>query len=56
MAIKIVEQDDVMLKVAALNGGIELRLVPSDGPEHRLRFSEGEAKELLRLLRNLLEP
>jgi hypothetical protein len=36
--------------------GIELRLVAADGPEHRLRLSEAEARELLRLLKNLLEP
>jgi hypothetical protein len=56
MPIKIIEQDDVTLKLAPMNGGIELRLLAADGPEHRLRLSEAEARELLRLLRVLLEP
>jgi hypothetical protein len=57
MPVKVIEQDDVMLRLAPLNGGIEVRLVAADGsPEHRLRLSEADARELLRLLRNLLEP
>jgi hypothetical protein len=54
--VKVIEQDNVMLRRAPLNGGIELRLVAADGPEHRLRLSEAEACELLQLLKNLLEP
>jgi hypothetical protein len=54
---QFIEQDDITtLQVAPLNGGVELRLVAGDGsPEHRLRPSEAETRELLRLLRNLLE-
>jgi hypothetical protein len=53
---RVIEQDDVTLRVGALNGGIELRLVASTGPEHRLRLSEVVACELLQRLRALLEP
>jgi hypothetical protein len=57
MPIKVIERDAVMLKVAALNGdGVELRLQADDQRiEHRLRLSEAEARELLRLLHILLE-
>jgi hypothetical protein len=56
MPVKIIERDDVLLRVAPANSGIEVRLVAADGPEHRLRLSEAEAKELLRLLKKMLEP
>jgi hypothetical protein len=57
MPTKVIEQGDTMLWVAPLNGGIELRLVADDGsPEHRLRLSEADARELLRLLKIMLEP
>jgi hypothetical protein len=48
--VKFIEQDYVTLKVAPLNGGLELRLVAPAGPEHRLRLSVGQARELLRML------
>jgi hypothetical protein len=53
--VRYIEQDDVTLQVAAANGGIEPRLLAADGPEHRLRLSLAEGRELLRLLCNLLE-
>jgi hypothetical protein len=63
MRHRICDNASVKLEPLALitrpdvNGGVELRLLAADGyPEHRLRLSEAEARELLRLLRNLLEP
>jgi hypothetical protein len=56
MLIKIVEQDDVTLKVAALNGGVELRLLADDQRiEHRLRLDIETARELVACLQRLLD-
>jgi hypothetical protein len=55
MPVKIIEQGDVMLKVAPLNGGIELRLVPDHGPEHRCRLDIETARELVAMLQRLLD-
>jgi hypothetical protein len=47
---------DVTLQVGPSDGGIELRqLADDDQPEHRLRLSVEQARELVRLLLNLLE-
>jgi hypothetical protein len=56
--VKYIEQDGVTLRVAPLNGdGVALRLLAADErTEHRLRLSEANARELLRLLRLMLEP
>jgi hypothetical protein len=55
MPVKIVEQDDVMLKVAPANGGIELRLLAADGPEHHLRLDIETARKLVALLQRMLD-
>jgi hypothetical protein len=55
MPVKIVEQGDVMLKVAPLNGGFELRLTADGHPEHRLTLDIETARELVAMLQRLLD-
>jgi hypothetical protein len=53
---KHVERDGITIQVAPSNGGIEVRLVAADDhPEHRLRLSVEQARELVRLLMQFLE-
>jgi hypothetical protein len=56
MHTKIIERADVTVRVGPANGGIEVRLLADDEvPEHRLHLSVETARELVRLLSNLLE-
>ena len=55
MPIKVIEQDDVMLKVGPANGGIEVRLVAVGHPEHRLTLDIETARELVAMLQRLLD-
>jgi hypothetical protein len=45
----------VTAQVGPANGGIEVRLVPADGPEHRLRLDIETARQLVTLLQRLLD-
>jgi hypothetical protein len=56
MPVKTIERAEVTVQVGPSNGGIEVRLLADDEvPEHRLHMSVEVARELLRLLSNLLE-
>jgi hypothetical protein len=57
MRTEYIQRNDVVVQVGPSNGGIEVRLVaPDQHPEHRLHMSVETARELVRLLLNLLEP
>jgi hypothetical protein len=57
MKTKYIQRDDVAIKVGPANSGIEVRLRADDeSPEHRLRLSVEQARELVRLLMRFLEP
>jgi hypothetical protein len=57
MRTEYIQRDDVTVQVGPANGGIEIRLrAPDPHPEHRLRLSVEQARELVRLLMQFLEP
>jgi hypothetical protein len=55
MPSKIIERADVTVQVGPANCGIEMRL-RADDDEHGLRLSVEQARELVQLMMQFLEP